>query len=163
MARAGSWSWRPENGSVPASARSKIGYNRVFGYYIEVRKGSLGGRQVRNLAMCANRHWLTRNAFITEELKEQEDTDPACPGGEDSVWRLSCLPTCSIRSRCICQSCTIWRRRWQPSMCCMRWLRLAVDHGYVRPQFHDGHRHRDRRRQTSDPRQHDEEKTLCVQ
>ncbi len=49
----------------------KVGYNRVFGYYIEVSKGQLGAvpdRFIRKQTL------VNGERFITEELKEIEDT-----------------------------------------------------------------------------------------
>ena len=50
----------------------KVGYNRVFGYYIEVSKGALS--QVKDEWGYIRKQTLTTcERFITEELKQQED------------------------------------------------------------------------------------------
>ena len=50
----------------------KIGYNRVFGYYIEVTKTNLD--QIKEEYGYIRKQTLTNaERFITQELKEQED------------------------------------------------------------------------------------------
>lgn len=50
----------------------KIGYNRVFGYYIEISKGQLN--QVKDEFGYIRKQTLTnQERFITQELKEKED------------------------------------------------------------------------------------------
>ena len=61
----------------------KIGYNRVFGYYIEVTKSILDlvpADYIRKqtLANCER--------FITEELKELEEQDPGRQGEDHATW-----------------------------------------------------------------------------
>ena len=51
----------------------KIGYNRVFGYYIEVRKGNLEAIKPE-FGYVRKQTLANAERFITEELKEQEDT-----------------------------------------------------------------------------------------
>ena len=50
----------------------KIGYNRVFGYYIEVRNGNLDNIQPE-FGYVAKQTLANATRFITQELKEKED------------------------------------------------------------------------------------------
>ena len=51
----------------------KVGYNKVFGYYIEVSKGQVG--QIKEEWGYQRKQTLTTGErYITEELKEKEDT-----------------------------------------------------------------------------------------
>lgn len=50
----------------------KIGYNRVFGYYIEVSKGAVG--QIKDEFGYVRKQTLSNaERYVTQELKEQED------------------------------------------------------------------------------------------
>ena len=50
----------------------KIGYNRVFGYYIEVRNGNLGSIK-EEFGYHPKQTLANATRFITQELKEKED------------------------------------------------------------------------------------------
>lgn len=50
----------------------KIGYNRVFGYYIEVRNGNLSAIK-EEFGYVAKQTLANATRFITQELKEKED------------------------------------------------------------------------------------------
>lgn len=50
----------------------KIGYNRVFGYYIEVRNGNLGNIK-DEFGYVAKQTLANATRYITQELKEKED------------------------------------------------------------------------------------------
>lgn len=50
----------------------KIGYNRVFGYYIEVRKGNLSAIKPE-FGYVRKQTLANAERFITDELKEKED------------------------------------------------------------------------------------------
>lgn len=50
----------------------KIGYNRVFGYYIEVRNGNLGNIK-EEFGYVPKQTLANATRFITQELKEKED------------------------------------------------------------------------------------------
>ncbi len=61
--------WRPGRRRRPASARLKIGYNKVFGYYIEVSnsfKEQVPDTYIRKQTL------VNGERFITQELKELE-------------------------------------------------------------------------------------------
>lgn len=50
----------------------KVGYNRVFGYYIEVRNGNLGNIK-EEFGYHAKQTLANATRFITQELKEKEE------------------------------------------------------------------------------------------
>lgn len=50
----------------------KIGYNRVFGYYIEVRNGNLGNIK-EEFGYHAKQTLANATRFVTQELKEKEE------------------------------------------------------------------------------------------
>ena len=50
----------------------KIGYNRVFGYYIEIRKGSLDAIKPE-FGYVRKQTLANAERFITDELKEKEE------------------------------------------------------------------------------------------
>ena len=62
--------WKTPSGRAPASARSKIRYNRVFGYYIEISKSNLG-----NVPADYHRKQTIAGGerFITPALKDYEE------------------------------------------------------------------------------------------
>lgn len=73
-------------------AKLKIGYNRVFGYFIEVSKSNLGSipeRYIRKQTL------VNAERFITPELKELEEK---ILGAEDKRLQLEYDLFCAIRS-----------------------------------------------------------------
>ena len=71
----------------------KIGYNKVFGYYIEVTKSQYSlvpYRYVRKQTLA------NAERYITEELKQLEDT---IVGAEDKCIKLEYLLFCELRDR----------------------------------------------------------------
>ena len=71
----------------------RVGYNRVFGYYIEVSKGNIPlvpDRFVRKQTLTNGER------YITQELKEIEDT---LLGAQDKVVELEYQLFCEIRDR----------------------------------------------------------------
>ena len=84
--------WSRTSGNAPASRTLKIGYNRVFGYYIEVSKGA--SAQVPEEYGYVRKQTLTNaERYITSELKEKRRRDPACGGALHSFG-----------NRAVCQS-----------------------------------------------------------
>ena len=61
--------WRARSGSAPASGPLKVGYNRVFGYYIEVSKANADAvpeEYIRRQTLVGGER------YITPEMKEYE-------------------------------------------------------------------------------------------
>ena len=71
----------------------KVGFNRVFGYYIEVTRANLGlvpGHYERKQTLAG------AERFVTPELKEKE---AAILGAEERVMELEYQIFCELRSR----------------------------------------------------------------
>ena len=115
----------------------KIGYNRVFGYYIEVRKGSLDAVKPE-FGYVRKQTLANAERFITDELKEKEEL---ILHAQEEKIRLEAelfadllnqikvyLPKLHDLAQALATIDVLYALAV-----------LAVDHGYVRPQFHDGH------------------------
>lgn len=116
----------------------KIGYNRVFGYYIEVRKGNLEAIKPE-FGYVRKQTLANAERFITEELKEQEDT---ILHAQEEKLRLEAelftdllnqikvyLPKLHDLANALATIDVLYSL-----------AQLAGENGYVRPQFHEGHR-----------------------
>lgn len=109
----------------------KVGFNRVFGYYIEVTRANLGlvpGHYERKQTLAG------AERFVTPELKEKE---AAILGAEERVMELEYQIFCELRSRVAAEA-----ERIQAVAdalaeldvyCCL--AQVARDHHYVRPQI----------------------------
>ena len=74
----------------------KIGYNKVFGYYIEVSKGQIS--EVKEEYGYIRKQTLTTGErFITDELKEKESI---ILGADDKIIKLEYNLFCEIRDIC---------------------------------------------------------------
>ncbi len=116
----------------------KIGYNRVFGYYIEVRKGNLAAIKPE-FGYVRKQTLANAERFITEELKEQED---AILHAQEEKVRLEIelftdllnqikvyLPKLHDLANALATIDVLYSL-----------AQLAGEHGYVCPTFHEGHR-----------------------
>ena len=118
-ARSGCPTWRRREREQTGIKNLKIGYNRVFGYYIEVTKSFYD--QVPYDATSASRRWPTAERFITQELKELEKTDPR-RGGTARLrleYRAVLRRFARLRASISARSCSARRtrsRRW--TRCC---------------------------------------------
>lgn len=111
----------------------KIGYNRVFGYYIEVSKGAVS--QIKDEYGYIRKQTLANcERYITEELKEQEDT---ILHAEERAYRLEYE---------LFQSLLETIRKDLPKIqklasvlseidCLYALSEVASSHGYIRPLF----------------------------
>lgn len=115
----------------------KIGYNRVFGYYIEIRKGSLDAIKPE-FGYVRKQTLANAERFITDELKEKEEL---ILHAQEEKIRLEAelfadllnqikvyLPKLHDLAQALATIDVLYALAV-----------LAADHGYVRPQFHDGH------------------------
>ena len=106
----------------------KIGYNRVFGYYIEVSR-SFTNQVPANFV----RKQTLANAerYITEELKELENKILGANERLAGRWNASCLTICCIKFRPSCRVSSEPRPAW-PSLDVLTALaEVAVNNGYV--------------------------------
>lgn len=110
----------------------KIGYNKVFGYYIEITKSNYSkipeGRYVRKQTLA------NAERFITEELKEMEDK---ILGAEDKLSTLEYRLFTEIRDRVEEET---ERLKGTAALlsdldCYQSFAKVALDRNYVRPVF----------------------------
>lgn len=111
----------------------KIGYNKVFGYYIEISKAA--AREIKDEWGYVRRQTLTNNErFISAELKEKED---AILHAEENAVRIekqlfaelldeirTCLPKLQKLSRILAEI-----------DCYAALAEVSAKNGYVRPEF----------------------------
>ncbi len=114
----------------------KIGYNRVFGYYIEVSKGNIS--MIKDEFMYVRKQTLSnQERFITPELKEMEDKilhayDRSLKLEQDLFTalidriRLNLFELQAIAD-------ALSHFDVVSSLC-----RIAKDHHYIKPNFHAG-------------------------
>lgn len=115
----------------------KIGYNRVFGYYIEITKANLS--QVKEEFGYIRKQTLTNaERFITEELKEKED---AIVHAQERSVRLETELFLDLLDKI---------RVYLPKLHDLASTLATIDtlyalavisneNGYIRPLFHPGH------------------------
>ena len=113
----------------------RVGYNKVFGYYIEVTRSQLTMvpyRYQRKQTLAGSER------FITDELKQVEET---ILGSQDKSVRLEYQLFCEIREQLMGQI-----ARFQATANAVKELdalqSLAVvanENGYCRPEIHDGY------------------------
>ncbi len=111
----------------------KIGYNRVFGYYIEVSKGA--NAQVKDEFGYVRKQTLSNaERYITQELKEQED---AILHAQERAVALETQLFEDLLER-IREYCAKLQRLAYVLAeidCIYALSTLAVEHGYVRPSY----------------------------
>ncbi len=108
----------------------KIGYNRVFGYYIEVSKSNLSeipDRYIRKQTLAGGER------FITQKLKEAEQT---ILGASDRLAALELELFAQLRERVTMQASRIQRCAAMLALldvyCSL--AEVASEHGYCRPE-----------------------------
>ncbi len=111
----------------------KIGYNRVFGYYIEVSKGATS--QIKDEYNYVRKQTLSNaERYITPELKEQED---AILNSQERAVQLETQMFTELLDR-IKEYCPKLQKLSSilAKMDCIYALsEIAAKNGYVRPQF----------------------------
>jgi len=112
----------------------KIGYNRVFGYYIEVRKSALG--RVPN-DYIRKQTLLGAERFATEELKQWEEK---VLSADEKICQLEYQLFCNLRDK-LCEQ----TRRIQKAARALATIdvlasfaQVASENRYVRPIVDDG-------------------------
>lgn len=112
----------------------KVGYNKVFGYFLEVSKGQLG-----NVPDYFIRKQTLVNAerFITPELKEFENR---VVGAQDRRLEIEYRIFCDIRNRVAACSSAILRSAHQVARLdyLVALAEAARKNRYVRPQVNEG-------------------------
>lgn len=114
--------------------RLKVGYNKVFGYFLEVSRG-----QIANVPDYFIRKQTLVNAerFITPELKEFEDK---VVGAQDKQLELEYRLFCEIREKVAARSTDILKAAARLArvdfFVCL--AEVAGRNRYVRPQVNDG-------------------------
>ena len=114
----------------------KIGYNRVFGYYIEVRKGNLSAIKPE-FGYVRKQTLANAERFITDELKEKED---AILHAQEEKIRLETELFTDLLNQI---------KVYLPKLHDLAAALAAIDvfyslaqaageHGYIRPHFHEG-------------------------
>lgn len=108
----------------------KVGYNRVFGYYIEVSKGSLEqvpDRYIRRQTLT------TGERYITEELKAMEDT---LLGAKEKDETLEYDVFCEIRDQVSAQIARVQKTANDVAVVDAIYSlgEAAVRGGYIKPQ-----------------------------
>jgi DNA mismatch repair protein MutS len=112
----------------------KVGFNSVFGYYIEVTKPNLAlvpQSYIRKQTM------VNAERFITPELKEKESQ---ILGAEERMAELEYELFCEVRSRVAEHAGTVLTtaRALAEIDVLLSHAHLSVEQGYVRPEMHDG-------------------------
>ncbi len=113
----------------------KVGFNKVFGYYIEVTKSYLG--QVKEEFGYERKQTLVgAERFITQELKEKEEL---ILNAEDKIIKLEYELLVEIREKVKKETTTIQMLANSISLIdCVRGLaEVAVTNRYVRPTFNE--------------------------
>lgn len=112
----------------------KVGFNRVFGYYIEITKANLSyvpeGRYIRKQTLS------NAERYITPELKEMEST---ILGAEEKVIQLEYEAFCKIRNNISCQIERLQKTSWAVAsadvLCSL--ASVAAENEYTKPKLHD--------------------------
>lgn len=110
----------------------KVGYNKVFGYYIEITKANISyvpeNRYMRKQTLS------NAERYITPELKEMEST---ILGAEEKVIQLEYEAFCEIRNNISHQIERIQKTSW--AIACVDALRslanAAAENEYIKPIF----------------------------
>lgn len=108
----------------------KVGYNKVFGYYIEITKANFGlvpeGRYIRKQTLA------NAERYVTPELKEIEST---ILGAEEKVVQLEYTLFCEIRDTILKQIDRIQKTAWAISdidvLCSL--AEAAAQNEYIKP------------------------------
>jgi DNA mismatch repair protein MutS len=112
----------------------KVGYNQVFGYYIEVTKPNLHlapEEYIRKQTMA------NAERFVTPELKEKE---AQVLGAEESIAELEYELFCEVRAQVASHSEAVLRtaRSLAELDVLLAYAQVSMEQGYVKPEMHDG-------------------------
>ncbi len=121
-----------EERKVTGISSLKVGYNRVFGYYIEITKANLSkipdGRYVRKQTLA------NAERYITEELKEMEEK---ILGAEEKLETLEYRLFVEVRDQV--ELATDRLKRTAGALaeldCYAAFAQVALDRNYTRPTF----------------------------
>lgn len=115
----------------------KIGYNRVFGYYIEISKGNIPN--IKDEFNYIRKQTLSnQERFITPELKEMEDK---ILNSFDRCLKLEQFLFAEIVSKIAKYISELQEisNAIASIDCLVALATISLDHHYVRPEFHDGY------------------------
>lgn len=115
----------------------KIGYNRVFGYYIEISKGNIPN--IKDEFNYIRKQTLSnQERFITPELKEMEDK---ILNSFDRCLKLEQFLFAEIVSEIAKYISELQEisNAIASIDCLVALATISLDHHYVRPEFHDGY------------------------
>lgn len=115
-------------------ASLKVGYNKVFGYYLEVTKANLSkipeGRYVRKQTLA------NAERYITPELKEMEEK---ILGAQDKILDLEYRLFADLRDEVETQTDRLKKTALAIADldCFTAFAKVALDRNYVKPTFND--------------------------
>jgi DNA mismatch repair protein MutS len=115
-------------------SKLKVGYNKVFGYFLEVSKGQLG--KVPDY-FIRKQTLVNAERFITPELKEFENK---VVGAQDKRLELEYRLFCEIRNKVAACSSAILKSAYQVARLdyLVALAEAARKNRYVRPQVNEG-------------------------
>ena len=112
----------------------KVGYNKVFGYYLEV---SHANRDLVPDSYVRRQTLVNAERYITSELKEYEalvlGAQEKIADLESAIFRQVCAEVVQSKSRVLRTADLLAQLDVFASL-----AEVAVRHGYVRPKLHDG-------------------------
>jgi len=113
----------------------KIGYNKVFGYYIEISKGNIGSVK-EEWNYVRKQTLVNAERFITEELKERED---AILHAEEKATRLETEIFINLIDKIKDHIVSLQKlaQALAISDAIYALATVSENQGYVRPQFHE--------------------------
>ncbi|KAF5062918.1 DNA mismatch repair protein MutS [Proteiniclasticum sp. QWL-01] len=120
--------------SVTGISSLKVGFNKVFGYYIEITKANFGkipeGRYVRKQTLA------NAERYITEELKEMEEK---ILGAEEKLQDLEYSLFVQVRDQVEANTERLKRTAAVLAQldCYAAFAKVALDRSYVRPSFNN--------------------------
>ncbi len=113
----------------------KVGYNRVFGYYIEISKSNIGQLDLEGY----DRKQTLANAerYITEELKHYESL---ILNASDKIIQLEYEIFLNLRNDCLSFIKPLQQLADNISTvdCLLNFSKVSIKYNYNRPQMHEG-------------------------
>ncbi len=113
----------------------KVGFNRVFGYYIEISKANIGQLNLEGY----DRKQTLANAerYITEELKHYEGL---ILNASDKIVQIEHEIFLQLRQCCLDYIKPLQKLADNISVidCLLNFSKVSLKYGYNRPQMHDG-------------------------
>lgn len=114
----------------------KIGYNRVFGYYIDVRNGNLSAIKPE-YGYVARQTLANSTRFSTAELKEREDMILSANEERIALEQTLFRDLLATIENSLFEIHEAARTASQIDVL-LAFADMAVRHGYIRPRFHEG-------------------------